>query len=213
MDLIDALKRFNRKERFHLLHHVLGYEGWSFRLSEEFRKDLCSNIGELVPPGALVMMDYHLDWISMAVWLSGRHELPTRQTPALNEARVVGNQEDIDLLVAFRSSGTVHIVLIEAKGDTSWSNSQLESKVLRLREMFGEVIPDGAKVRPHFVLMAPKESAAINAGTWPFWMKAAVDRQMCLPWPMTMKPTLCDAEGKAKRRGRFVRIDARRGCG
>jgi len=105
MDLIDALKRFNRKERFHLLHHVLGYEGWSFRLSEEFRKDLCSNIGERVPPGALVMMDYHLDWISMAVWLSGRHELPTRQTPALNEERVVGNQEDIDLLVAFRSSG------------------------------------------------------------------------------------------------------------
>ena len=116
MDLIDALKRFNRKERFHLLHHVLGYESLSFRLSDEFRKDLGRNIGECVPPGALVMMDYHLDWISMAVWLSGRNELPTRQMPVQNEAGVVGNQEDIDLLVAFGSSEAVHIVLIEAKG-------------------------------------------------------------------------------------------------
>lgn len=209
MDLIDALERFNRKERFHLLRHVLGYEGWSFRLSDEFREELGTNIGERVPPGALVMMDYHLDWISMAVSLSGRHELPTKQTPALNEGRVAGNQEDIDLLVAFKSSGTVHIVLIEAKGDTAWSNSQLESKALRLREIF--TIPDGAKVRPHFVLMAPKESTAINAGTWPFWMQKAVDRQMLLPWPETMKPTLCDSDGKAKRGGDRVRIDVREG--
>lgn len=211
MDLIDALMRFNRKERFHLLHHVLGYEGWSFRLSDEFREELGSNIGERVPPGALVMMDYHLDWISMAVWLAGRRELPTKQRPARNEGRVVGNQEDIDLLVAFRSSGTVHIVLIEAKGDTPWSNSQLESKAFRLREIFGDAILDGARVRPHFVLMAPKESAAINAGTWPFWMQKAVDRQMLLSWPETMKPTLCDSEGKAKRGGDCVRIDEREG--
>ena len=209
MELIDALKRFNRKERFHLLHHVLGYEGWSFRLSDEFREELGRKIGERVPPEALVMMDYHLDWIGMAVWLSGQHALPTKQTPALNEGRVAGNQEDIDLLVAFKSSGTVHIVLIEAKGDTPWSNSQLESKALRLREIF--TIPDGAKVRPHFVLMAPKESAAINAGTWPFWMQKAVDRQMLLPWPETMKPTLCDSDGKAKRGGDRVRIDVREG--
>ncbi|MYD95212.1 MAG: hypothetical protein F4Y02_16345 [Chloroflexi bacterium] len=211
MDLIDALERFNRKERFHLLRHVLGYEGWSFRLSDEFREELGRNIGERVPPGALVMMDYHLDWISMAVWLSGQHALPTKQTPALNEGRVAGNQEDIDLLVAFKSSGTMHIVLIEAKGDTPWNNSQLESKAVRLREIFGDTIPDGAEVRPHFVLMAPKESAAINAGTWPSWMQVAVDRQMSLPWPMRMKPTRCDSEGKANSSGCFVRIDGPEG--
>ena len=211
MDLIAALKRFNRKERFHLLHHVLGYEGQSFRLSDEFREDLGRNIGERVPPDALVMMDYHLDWISMAVWLADETELPTKQMPAPNEGRVVGNQQDIDLLVAFRSSGAVHIVLIEAKGDTSWSNSQLESKAKRLGKIFGDTIRDGATVRPHFVLMAPKESAGIKVGNWPSWMQAAVDRQMLLSWPMTMKPTLCNSEGKAESRGDFVRIDARKG--
>ncbi len=211
MDLIDALRLFNRKERFHLLHHVLGYEGRSFRLSDEFREDLGRNIGERVPPGALVMIDYHLDWISMAVWLSGRDELPTKQMPARNEGRVMGNQEDVDLLVAFRLSGAVHIVLIEAKGETSWSNSQLESKASRLRGIFGDTIRDGAKVRPHFVLMAPRESAGIKAGEWPLWMQAAVDRQMSLSWPMTMKPTLCNSEGKAESRGDFVRIDSRKG--
>ena len=77
--------------------------------------------------------------------------------------------------------------------------------------MFGDTIPEGAKVRPHFVLMAPKESAGIKAETWPSWMQGAVDRQMLLPWPITMKPTLCDSAGKAKSKGCFVRIDARRG--
>ena len=156
MDLIEVLRRFNRKERFHLLHHVLGCEKWSFRLGDEFRMALGSNIGEPVPGDALVMMDYHLDWISMAVWLSERTELPTKQLPVPNEAGVAGNQEDIDLLVAFRSKGVVHLVLVEAKGDTPWSNGQLKSKATRLRRMFGDEIPNGATTRPHFVLMAPK---------------------------------------------------------
>ena len=118
MDLIAVLKRFNRKERFHLLHHALGYEGESFRLGEKFRKALGANIDVRVPPDAIVMMDYHLDWISMAVWLAGRTKLPTKQVPVPNEGRVAGNQEDVDLLVAFRSKGTAHLVLVEAKGNT-----------------------------------------------------------------------------------------------
>ena len=212
MDLIQVLRRFNRKERFHLLHHALGYDGWSFRLGDEFRRDLGENVGQRVPAGALVTMDYHLDWISMGVWLSEQEELPTKQATVRNAGRVAGNQEDIDLLVAFRSEGTAHLVLVEAKGDTPWSNRQLGSKARRLGEIFGgDEIRDGAKIRPHFVLMAPNRSTGIKADTWPVWMRTAVDRQMVLPWPRTMKPTLCDREGRAKIDGDWVRIDARGG--
>ena len=211
MDLIKVLQRLNRKERFHLLHHVLGYESGSFRLGEEFRNALGGNIGVAVPTNALVMMDYHLDWISMGVWLAHENELPTKQTPAPNEGRVAGNQEDIDLLIAFRSKGIAHLVLVEAKGDTPWSNEQLKSKAKRLRKVFGETTQDGAKIRPHFVLMAPKESARIDTATWPLWMRAAAGRQMVLPWPTTIKPTLCDGKGRARSHGDFVRIDGRAG--
>ena len=209
--MMEVLQRFNRKERFHLLHHVLGFEGRSFRLGEEFRKALGANIGVGVPADALVVMDYHLDWISMGVWLAGQEALPTKQAPAPNEGRVAGNQEDIDLLVAFRSKGIAHLVLVEAKGDTPWSNGQLKSKAERLRGIFGETIEAGANIRPHFVLMAPKESAGIDTATWPPWMRESAGRQMVLPWPMTMKPTRCDGQGKARSRGDFVRIEARAG--
>jgi len=209
MDLMHVLKRFNRKERFHLLRHVLGCEGESFRLSAGFREALGANIGQRVPEDALVVMDYHLDWIAMAVWLAERDGIPTKAAPERNEAQVQGNQEDVDLLVAFKAAGTSHLVLVEAKGDASWDNAQLESKAERLRAIFGEEIADGAKVRPHFVLLAPRESSRIRNRAWPVWMRTAVARQMALPWPLTMKPTLCDERGDARRGGPYIRVDAK----
>ena len=188
MELMDVLKRFNRKERFHLLRHALGYDKDSFRLGGAFREALGANIGQRIPRDALVMMDYHLDWVGMALWLADRNEMPTKRAPWPSQGRVKGNQEDVDLLVAFKSEGKDHVVLVEAKGGSPWRNSQLDSKARRLSDIFGRKIADGANVRPHFVLIAPKGSSAIEGRTWPCWMKDAVGHQMVLPWPLMMKP-------------------------
>ena len=211
MNLLDILKQFNRKERFHLLHHALGYESQSFRLGHNFRNALASNLGLRVPHDALVMMDYHLDWIGMAVWLRDQSILPTKQAPATHEGRVSGNQEDVDLLVAFESDGTTHMVFIEAKGDTAWNNQQLRSKAKRLTHIFGSEISKTACVQPHFVLLSPTASTRIDTGTWPSWMRRDLDHWMTLPWPSTMKPTLCNEDGSANRHGDWVRIDQKKG--
>ena len=155
MSPIDRLKSFNRKERFILLHHVLGYEGESFRLGGGFREELALKLKEKIPDNAFVAMDYHIDWLRMAV------------SPVTgivrNKGLVCGNQEDIDLLVVFETGGKTHVVLVEAKGDTSWSNEQLKSKAARFRRVFGESCNGKDELQRHFVLMSPAESERINA--------------------------------------------------
>ena len=207
MNLIRTLKKFNRKERFHLLHHALGCAGGSFSLGEDFRQALGTNIGVPVPRNALAVMDYHLDWIGMAIWLLDHSALPTKQAPVRHRGRVAGNQKDIDLLVAFEREGTTHLVLIEAKGDTAWSNRQLQSKAKRLGSIFDNEIPNLGTVQPHFVLISPTASVRINTCKWPTWMREARERQMALPWPHTLKPTRCNQDGKTSSGGKYVRID------
>ena len=95
---------------------------------------------------------------------------------------IEGTQKDIDLLVAFDDRAKTHLVLIEAKGDTSWLNKQLSSKALRLSRIFGsEVLPKD--VTPHFVMMSPNnpEPEKLEMDTWPLWMKKMVHLELCLP--------------------------------
>ena len=207
MNLIELLKQFNRKERFHLLCHAFGCVGESFRLGDDFREALGTNIGVPVPSDALVAMDYHLDWIDLAIWLLDQSALPTKQAPIPHECRVAGNQQDIDLLVAFEREGTTHLVLIEAKGDMAWSNSQLKSKAKRLGSIFGKEIPNAGTVQPHFVMISPTASVRIKTCKWPTWMREARERQMALPWPYTIKPTRCNRDGNTSSCGKYVRID------
>ena len=63
MRLIDNLKAFNRKERFILLHKVLGFSDQSFRLGDAFRAELSECLEVDIPSDAFVAMDYHFDWL------------------------------------------------------------------------------------------------------------------------------------------------------
>ena len=65
-DLIHHLRSFNRKERFILLSDALGRD----TLGDAFRERLGEAIGVAVPDDALVAMDYHLDWLQMALYLA-----------------------------------------------------------------------------------------------------------------------------------------------
>ena len=93
--LIEHLRSFNRKERFFLLRHALGVS--TFRLDKAFREALGDEMGLSIPNDAWVAMDYHLDWLQMAVYLAGKPKPPG---PIRNEGLIKANQEDIDLLVA-----------------------------------------------------------------------------------------------------------------
>ena len=201
VSLIDRLKSFNRKERFILLHHVLGNEGESFRLGGGFREELARKLDVKIPDNAFVAMDYHIDWLQMAILsVTGI---------VRNDGLVDGNPEDIDLLVAFEACGKMHIVLMEAKGDTPWSNRQLNSKAARFRRIFGKARDATGEVERHFVLMSPKESKRIRTGDWPAWMKGADGKPCWIRLPMRnnlVKPTRCREDGTPDSGDSYVKV-------
>ena len=168
-DLIDILESFNRKERFFLISHALSgrQENPAFTLSESFRQELGDKVGVCIPTEKVfVGMDYHLDWLQAGLVLSSN----IQEELFSNAGEVIkGTQEDIDLLVAFRQGAQYHLILVEAKAYTGWSNDQLKSKANRLREIFSDSGTKYDGVIPHFCLMGPK-STNIKVD-FPGWMK------------------------------------------
>lgn len=159
--LLDWLWAFNRKERYYLLSQALG----GFSLTPQFAAELSEVAGVAIPPNALAYMDYHLDWVyaALKVWdqpTSITHTeyqvSPDFAQPGKDKGPIFVNHdmEDIDLLVAFQQEGINHLIFVEAKGETPWSNSQMESKVYRLNRIF-EDAPQN--VRPLLVLVSPGE--------------------------------------------------------
>ena len=203
-DLIEHLRSFNRKERFILLREALG----SDTLGGAFRERLGEAIGVEVPASAFVAMDYHLDWLQMALYLAANPSPPER---IRNDALVSGNQEDADLIVAFEGDSATHVVLVEAKVETSWTNSQLKSKAKRLSRIFGEGRPGVHLATPYYVLASPEPPPpGISTAKWPDWMKPRDEPVWIeLERPAGLKkPTRCTALGKTSRRGRFVKIES-----
>ena len=118
--VIQALRSFDRKERFAVLREVLRFDSETPRLDRRFREKLSDCIGVSVPEHAFLAMDYHLDWIDVALYLVSKQGIrpktpfPNERSPNINE-----NQQDVDLLIAFEADGTgeasTHLVHIEAK--------------------------------------------------------------------------------------------------
>ena len=203
-DLIEILESFNRKERFFLVAQALGCSNSgepAFSLSGSFREEL----NKIIEPTAIpeepamvfVAMDYHLDWLQAALILA--HTSQDEKSKFCNEGKegqvIEGTQRDVDLLVAFKDGETFHLILVEAKAYSDWTNDQLSSKAARLRTIFGE---DGKKwndvqpyfcvmspdVQPYFCVMSPKESERLNrgpllSGPLPKWM---LDNKGKLQW-------------------------------
>lgn len=205
--LIALLRSFNRKERQILLGEVLRRDGGeeAFRLGAGFRARLGGEIGVTVPADAYVAMDYHLDWLGTALRLVAMSE--SGLIP--NDGWFEGNQEDIDLLVAFEIGDGAHLVLIEAKGVTAWDKKQQDSKARRLDRIFGGGHVSGLAT-PHFVLMSPRRPVRIDTSGWPGWMRRDGKPHLLeLPLPGGLrKPTRCDADGNDAAGGGFLRIDS-----
>lgn len=198
--LVPYLRRLNRKERYFLVGLALGNR--EFRLGDGFREQLSDLLGLRVPEDAFVAMDYHLDWLCAAICLAATSG---EAGPHPRDPRLIGGtQEDVDLLVAFDDEEESHVVMIEAKGVTAYSNRQFRSKLERLSAVFA--MPQARRLVPHFVLVSPARPRYLQHEGCPRWM---LDRQGQLAWlplpipPGLQKVTRCTADGVPDQRGDF----------
>ena len=203
-DLIDLLESFNRKERFFLISQALG----SFQLCDEFRTKLSRETDLAIPHGAFMAIDYHLDWLTSALYA---HACGDHRKIFDNPQQLVikGNQQDIDLLVAFREKEKCHIVLVEAKGATGWNNGQMRSKADRLSQIFGSEGNCYPRVVPHFCLVSPRPPEQLTANEWPAWMSKEDGSYFWIKLTMApgrKKVTRCDSGGKQSKIGTHFRI-------
>ena len=204
MTLMEQLESFNRKERFFLIGDALGNQ--SFQLSSDFRVRLNAVFGIMPPSRALVAMDYHLDWIHASLFLS----LPENDEDAiyLNTRTIAtGTQEDVDLLVAFEEGCITHLLLIEAKAETGWTNKQTLSKAKRLESIFGTDGTNYPQVKPHFGLMSPRRPKQLNTYLWPPWMTRDGE-PFCFELKVPIgrrKVTRCDSSGRPSAEGDHFR--------
>lgn len=171
-DLIELLSRFNRKERFFLVGNALGKE--DFSLSCGFRKRLQYAVGldESIPAHAFAAMDYHLDWIAAALtaFAEGGKEEVFENCEIDGTKLVMGNQEDVDFLVCFKGEeGNYNLIMLEAKATSSWSSGQMESKMKRLRRIFGDTENCIDKIKPKFCLTSPRPPRGLKYKEWPEW--------------------------------------------
>lgn len=217
-EFIENLKEFNRKERYYV---VAGATEGEFKLSEAFMKTL----NEKLPinckitdrKGAFVAMDYHLDWIYASLFLTANkgmekqcYEMPEKIVE--KGGLITASQEDVDLIVAYpdlEDPQKSHLIMIEAKGDTSWNNGQATSKAKRLKTIFEYDGVKKANVSPHYIIWSPKEpSDKLDTSAFPQWAKK--DGKLChieLKMPSNLKKVVrCNEQMKDDAAGKFWKI-------
>lgn len=203
--LVSYLESFNRKERFFLVGRALGNP--DFRLCDEFRGALERGFELAIPPSAFVAMDYHLDWLygALASWMS-RAEGKTIHPNG--DGLIEANQEDADLIVAYDTDVGTHILLLEAKGYTGWTNQQMTSKATRLRAIFGADGKAFPGVLPHLGLVSPREQRRLDVQSWPPWMApGGTSVWIELPLPKVRRRVQrCDAKGVVTADGEFFEV-------
>jgi hypothetical protein len=140
-------------------------------------------------------MDYHLEWLYAA--LRGTEI----GQPYHNTGFVKGNQEDVDLLVAFRDGTSTRVILLEAKGDTAWSNPQMKSKAERPRVAFDGV---DDSVKPHFAFVSPTLPQHLISEGWPSWITTTSHFDMQVTGDL--KVTRCDVHRHPSAKGDYWMI-------
>ncbi|MBA2799251.1 hypothetical protein H1I79_12635 [Aeromonas veronii] len=214
-NLIDNLKSFNRKERFYLISQMLGNP--EFRMDDNQLDKISNLIGLTIPRKYFAAMDYHLDWIYASLYLTKNNYKSCVERNFIKENgietdyQISGTQEDVDFLLAFVDENKItHLVMIETKGDSYFSNGQLDSKNKRFKAIFGNE-NTWPNVRPHFIICSPKEPQKINIEEPAYFMF----KDLKLPWiELDMgdeknKVTRCDQNGKSSNNGKNWKIEYR----
>ena len=206
--IIEYLRAFNSKERFFLIGTALGNP--AFRLDSAFRQRLGGTFALEVPSDAFVAMDYHLDWIYAGAYLS-QQDVDASDMHPNTSGLVSGTQANVDLIVAFDSRETTHVIMLEAKAEIAWSNKQADSKAQRLTAIFGTEGDAFPQLRPHFGLMSPRPPRLLMTDRWPSWMRspggAGLWMELAVP-PGLRKLTKCDVSGKQAKDGGYFKVQS-----
>ncbi|MGU5679877.1 hypothetical protein [Aeromonas allosaccharophila] len=213
--LIENLKSFNRKERFYLVGQMLGNP--DFRMDKTQLAEISRLIGITIPSEYFAAMDYHLDWIYASLFLTKNDADKAFKRNSIEnngvkiDYQISGTQEDVDFLLAFVDhENKTHIVMIEAKGDSYFSNAQLNSKNKRFKAIFGNE-DTWPNVRPHFLLCSPKEPQKINIEEPAYF----ISNNFILPWlELDMgngknKITRCNENKKPSNDGEHWKVESR----
>lgn len=199
--LLEYLRGFNSKERFFLIGHVLGNP--QFAPSSDFRTEIANALRLRLPDDLFCAMDYHLDWLYASLQMNADGG---KKLVYPNDAGIIkAQQEDVDLLMGYEVSSTCHIILVEAKGVTGWTNSQMQSKAARLQDIFGEDGRKWAHVIPHFMLMSPRKPQHLDVSGWPRWMapEGHVPRIPLRVSTDLKRVSRCEPDGTPSARGKF----------
>jgi hypothetical protein len=156
-------------------------------------------------------MDYHVDWLYASLNLAKDDDL-TKVYPNDNHVVKV-QQEDVDWLIAFKSQSEYHLVLIEAKGVTGWTNKQMTSKANRFGDIFGQQGDNWIGVVPHFIIMSPSLSHGLSPEKWPQWMAPnGKIKWLELSIPKDLRSvSRCDEQGQENKNGRSWKVKKRKG--
>jgi len=185
-NLADALERFNRKETNLLLRFAVGHSEKHPPLNACFRRNIAIKLAIEggIPEHAWWAAAYHFDWLAGALRLFADGEAvvgkdwpnpvnPDPDTPATtnqtkrSHSLIQGNQEDIDLIIAFDTT----LIMIEAKGYGYLGSGQAARKARRLQLLYehaGKVSSGTRRVSLHFLLISPTEPQKLLT-KWPPW--------------------------------------------
>ncbi len=235
LTLVDCLKLFNRKERYWLLRNALGNdEMLTLPIAKHFIEKIWDIFGfqdTKTPNNVWWAMDYHFDWIAGAMRLYGTtHSFlsPSITTPDSRNIHnstdgqgcqlITGTQEDVDLILAFEET----VILIEAKGVTSWSKEQFERKEKRRKILEKFASTCGLQhLELKMLLMSPKESEELKKTKQGDDIKNMpphlgllmpgddiVPSNICDEWKKRfLKPTRCTENKNEDAKGDFWKID------
>ena len=203
------LSKFNRKERFYVVREATT---GGFDLADDFRLRLEEELGLTIPAVETFMaMDYHLDWIYASLFLCGQTGEVKGKVFDLDRTLITASQEDVDLLIAapdLENPGRTNLIMIEAKGDTPWTNKQSESKAKRLNTIFAPGTFEHF-IQPYYLIWSPRPSRNLRFETFPDWAKRGGKiPHLTLGMDQDLqKVTRCDKGGKNAVKGEFWKIE------
>ena len=188
-----------------------------FRMDDNQLDKISKLIGLTIPRKYFAAMDYHLDWIYASLYLTKNNSKSCVERNFIEENgiaidyQISGTQEDVDFLLAFVDEKQItHLVMIEAKGDNYFSNSQLDSKNNRFKAIFGNK-DTWPNVKPHFLICSPKEPQNVSIEE-PAYFIFKSSKLLWLELDMgngKNKVTRCDEDAKPSNDGEHWKVESR----